>query len=268
MIVLFVVELMTPLVFAVTDPGMGLSSAILFEVKGPVKSVVSERASVSRKYFIRAVEGVRIKTHEVEYDRYGKVVEDSSYGHYNYSPYLARKDTYIYGSDGRITGKDQYSPDDSLDLRWTYTLDEDDSILQTMFDSNGTIKSKWLWKYDDRGRLIESVCLKPDTEFLSFKYSCEYSKDGHVIQVLGYSADDDLVEKHVYEYNSEGYVERKVEGYYNYKSNSWSNEEYLYKYEYDSYGNWVKRSRRQPTKLLFFRYFVTDLVYYKMIEYY
>lgn len=101
---------------------------------------------------------------------------------------------------------------------------------------------KFKFKYDDRGRLVETVWNGNDGK-LWLRYVYNYK--GNQKEELVYSADGSLNQKYLYTLDDKGNETDEVN--YNIKDDS-IRSKYSYVYEFDAKGNWIKRTTSEWAK--------------------
>jgi hypothetical protein len=125
---------------------------------------------------------------------------------YNSENCFLEKFTYNYDDKGNMIEKNGYSFDDSLWSKIIYKYDLNGNNIE---ESNS--KYKYIYKYDDKGNKTEYYnCL--DSSFFT-KTIYKYDEKGNYIEEIIYNLDGSIYSK------------------------------YTFKYEYDSYGNWLKKIR-------------------------
>ena len=83
-------------------------------------------------------------------------------------------------------------------------------LEENFFNSDGSLSSKYTYKYDDKGNQIEGNSFNSDGR-LSFKSTYKYDDKGNQIEENSFNSDGNLDDK------------------------------YTYKYTYDQQGNWIQR---------------------------
>ena len=80
---------------------------------------------------------------------------------------------------------------------------EGNVVEKSLFESNGNLKEKILYKYDSKGYLIEQQMLKSDGN-LNIKISYENNEKGNPTSEDWYNVDGSLKSKNVYKYDEAG----------------------------------------------------------------
>ncbi|MFJ1435169.1 hypothetical protein ACILFN_07460, partial [Capnocytophaga canimorsus] len=119
--------------------------------------------------------------------------------------------SYIYNEQGNLIEDNRYNSDGSLSRKTACKYDTNGNrIEENWYNSDGSLSWKTAFKYDTNGNLIEANSYNSDGS-LSGKTACKYDTNGNLIEANGYNSDGSL-------YATD-----------------------IYTYEYDKYGNWVKR---------------------------
>lgn len=169
-----------------------------------------------------------------------------------------------YDKDGFEIERLLYNPDGSLLSRTDYVRDarsvKSEAIL---YDAKGTMREKRIFKADERGNIIEWQNTRPDgsihskssysydesgnnTEWViqnprgavTDKWVYGYDEQGRVVEESRYYADGTLDMKHVHRLDDKG-LRRESEIY---KADGALVETQRYDYEFDSTGNWIKKT--------------------------
>lgn len=134
--------------------------------------------------------------------------------------------TYKYDYKGNLLENYLYKPKNKLKLKRIFVYDTNGNQQElSVFTSSGKVKNKITYLYDDNGNKIEQKNHKPKN-WLSqeriVKQTYKYDDKGNIIEKAIYKADGSLKDK------------------------------YIYLYEYDKEGNWVKKATtvNHPTSLL------------------
>ncbi|MFJ1492301.1 hypothetical protein [Capnocytophaga canis] len=182
--------------------------------------------------------------------------------------YGESKNIYIYNELGNLRELSTYNADGGLIEKRICKYDTKKNNIETnVYNSDGVLKTKLTYKYDDKGNTIEINSYNSEGG-LEIKYTYKYDEKGNTIEKNEYyppnserakftistsialsqmSVEDDKEEKvsnfdgsveyrTTYKYDENGEIIEKK----NYRSQS-NLEKRTYTYEYDKYGNWVKR---------------------------
>ena len=116
-----------------------------------------------------------------------------------------------FNEKGNKLEENSFNLDGSLFSKYTYKYDDKGNKLEeNFFNSDGSLSSKYTYKYDDKGNQIEGNSFNSDGR-LSFKYTYKYDDKGNQIEENSFNSDGNLDDK------------------------------YTYKYTYDQQGNWIQR---------------------------
>ena len=77
----------------------------------------------------------------------------------------------------------------------------------TTFKPDGSIETKWLYEYDNNGKLLNENCYCPDSLFTKSVH--QYDEKSNDIQNATYLSNGDLIFKFIFKYDNNGY---KIEG--------------------------------------------------------
>ena len=117
-----------------------------------------------------------------------------------------------------------YKSDSSLNSKNIFKYDEKGKLIEeNIYKSNGRLDTKKTFKYDDKGNEIEDDLYKSDGS-LDSKYTYKYDEAGNEIECKVYKSDNNLEHKYIYKYDQKGnQIERsgyKSDGSISYKSTS------------------------------------------------
>jgi len=225
------------------------------------------------------------RTKRVDFNRDGSVAqtivynydtEGRSTGYEEHTPGLsnARKHIYVLDQDGkRVEYKIMQPTGSAADEKYVYKYDGNGNrIAEDLFHKTSLV-SRNENAYDTQGRLVTQTIYNPDGS-VSARISNSFGADGKPLERVRH--DGDLLTYRVrYQYDSKGRVEKVEtvgshvemdsgsEGYvtgvvvYVYKGKDQPKETVIYRsegsfrerlvFEYDSRGNWTKRTRRVKT---------------------
>jgi len=228
---------------------------------GPVRTVLEEEGTWEK--------GSHVLAHSITFDSNGNHIESvqSSYQVggptgdvkirtvYQYDSKKNKKESLSYKEDGTLSSKSvytfdvkgnlietvMYGPQGSLGIRIVEKYDEKEKNTETIsYKPDGSIYARYVNTYDEKGHLKEKISYKADK---SIDYKVIYTNDekGRMTESLIYKADGSLDEKRVYSYNEKGY-ETKVDVY---NADGLPHEKETYAYEFDSVGNWIKKTTKK-----------------------
>jgi hypothetical protein len=226
--------------------------------------------------------GNRVK--RVDYNRDGSVAqtivytydaEGRSTGYEDYTPGLEtpRKHVYVLDQNGKRTEYKMIQPTGSAaDERYVYKYDSKGNKVGEELYHKKTLVSRNENTYDEQGRLVTQIIYNPD-DSVAAKITNSFAPDGKPTERTRHDADL-LTYRVRYAYDNKGrlveletvgsYVdmEASADGYvtgkvvYVYKGKDRPKESLVYNpdgslrerlvFDYDSRGNWTKRTRRVP----------------------
>ena len=222
---------------------------------------------------------------------------------------FGRKETYkydlkgnniemnIYNADGSLSSKITFKYDEkgnmieqnlgmaeakygSLNWKITYKYDEKGNMIEyNNYFADGSLnyKNTYTYKYDVKGNKIEYnnyIEYNIDRPDVSLSYESKYDEKGNKIESISYKADGSLSSKSTYKYDEKGNMIEENSC----NANGSLMSKTTYKYEFDTMGNWIKKtcitddsSINDPSDVVIF--VVTDGSYgsyliERVIEYY
>ncbi len=206
-------------------------------LSGAVKSVkIEEQIFEFEGHFIYKHNKPLLKE-RFEFDRQGRKVEEYTYtiegrespksvSKYNEKNWLITNDTfsalsnksylqtrYVYDELGNVKEIAQYNIEDNTLLqKWVFTNDLQKNYFEFVdIDSKNKQRMRVGFKRDEKCRLAEVFSYKPNNE-LGTKSVISFDKNDIPISVINYSSENTVIDKRKYEY------------------------------EFDSQGNWIKKS--------------------------
>ena len=150
-----------------------------------------------------------------KYDAKGNMIAEDLY----HKTSVISRNENAYDSQGRLVSQTMYNPDGSVSARIAKTFDAAGKLVERVRHDNDLLTYRVRYKYDNKGR-VERV------ETVGSYVEMDSGSEGHVTGqvVYVYKGNDRLKETLIY--NPDGsFRERLV-------------------YDYDSRGNWTKRTRR------------------------
>ncbi|GHF41792.1 hypothetical protein HNQ07_001426 [Deinococcus metalli] len=81
--------------------------------------------------------------------------------------------TYVYGSDGHLTGSEA-TQGNQLVVRQTYTTDAAGRVTSLQFADLGDVQERWTWTYDDHGNWITQTGRVQDRPFETITRTITY----------------------------------------------------------------------------------------------
>jgi hypothetical protein len=228
---------------------------------GQVRSVVQEEGTWKK--------GSRVFSHSATYDIKGRMLkmeisfyrvgsskrEHKSKSISTYDSKKNRRETVLYGEEGTPTEKrvatfeangnetesTTYNDKGSVKYRFVHKYDLSGNETEVVsYRSDGSIILKIVNTYDEKGNLKEVTAYKTD-QTVDYRVVNTYDKQGNMIESIIYKADGSLEEKRTYTYNENGYEKEKIV----YNPNGSMREKETYDYEFDSVGNWIKKTTKK-----------------------
>ena len=150
-----------------------------------------------------------------KYDAAGNLIAEDLY----HKTSVISRNENAYDSQGRLVSQTMYNPDGSVSARIAKTFDAAGKLVERVRHDNDLLTYRVSYKYDNKGRVerVETV-----GSYVEMDSGSEGHVTGHVVYV--YKGKDQPKEMLIY--NPDGsFRERLV-------------------YDYDSRGNWTKRTRR------------------------
>lgn len=180
------------------------------------------------------------------------------------------KEIYSYNEDDQRVKEILYNPNGSIGSTLFYEYDRTGSIAQS--ECTNYLGVKYIYKYDGDGNRIATYKYYGDGT-LYFKASYRYDKDGNCLEEKTYTSEGKLFSKWMYEYDkkdnriirkryfADGELDCKLTYDFdnNHREISWKMFDNLdkttsqgtYIYEYDTDGNWIKRTKMEGQKPVF-----------------
>lgn len=162
-------------------------------------------------------------------DPKGVVMERRTYTHYN----------------GKLVQIMTYDEKGSLVLKQVNSHDSNGRLrAETYYDPKNAV-GKTLYEFDGKGNVSEvafylasgSKAVAPIGPCLgAHRVIYSYDKKGRPTKALAYEPDGEMKKSWTYAYNPKGQVAEDV------RESFWSSTKFIYKYEYDSKGNWITRT--------------------------
>ena len=141
-----------------------------------------------------------------------------------------------FNEKGNKLEENFFNSDGSLNSKYTYKYDDKGNKIElNSFNSDGRLSSKLTYKYDDKGNIIELNSFNPDGK-LDFKLTYKYDDKGNQIESNYFNSDGSLNSKYTYKYDDKG---NQIE------SNYFNSDGMLYyknTYKYDDKGNKIEKN--------------------------
>lgn len=170
------------------------------------------------------------------YDDQGNILEKSHIDSIG-KVFLEYKLTYKYDSSKRIREETKYDWLDSVDCKYKYSYDSiGEKEEGDLFIRNEGLFSKSIFKYDEKGRVIEK-CYSSGKGIQTERWACKYDEAGNIIEDAWYSSKNKIFMKYNYKRDDKANI-TEMDWY---KSNGKLREKRNYEFDYDKNGNWIKR---------------------------
>lgn len=210
----------------------------------------------------------------VTYDAKGRKVESEIYDDYGF---FVGTETYARDAAGRLVESVMKDPDGAVMERSVYTYEGDRVARIVTYDGKGTARMKQVgsfagdgrlrgqtyydgenvigrvaYDYDGRGNISEMAHYSADGAkviatvgpcFGAHRLTYSYDERGRPVKVAAYEPDGELKKSWEYTYNAKGLIESDA------RESAWSRTLFVYEYEYDAHGNWVKQTATVSDRL-------------------
>lgn len=149
----------------------------------------------------------------------------------------------IRDANGRPTEFLIHNPQGVLTFKAVHRYDDRGNKTETIiYKSGGTIAFRSLYTYDtDANGKVENVISYRSDGSVDYKARTRYDNKGHMLEEVFSRADATTDERRTYIYNENGQEQEKV--VYNSEESIRTREASAY--EYDSVGNWIKRTTQK-----------------------
>ena len=180
---------------------------------------------------------------------------------YNADGSLDCKSVYTYDAKGNMTGIVDYNDRGSLKSKTVYTYDaKGNTTKKAWYNADGSLDGKFTFTYDAAGNQIEEAKYN-DRGSLVLKKT--FDTKGNLTEKVEYKADGSLDSRIVRAYDAKGNLTEKVE----YNAKGALAGKYIYTYEFDSTGNWTKRTESEWVTKFGKSYFEPSEALYRGITY-
>jgi antitoxin component YwqK of YwqJK toxin-antitoxin module len=230
---------------------------------GPVRSVRTQSTSYTDETLKQST-GTKQKD-AVTYDQNGNEIERIIYDDYGY---YVGKEVRTYDSKGNLiesivsepkgelerrtftyeNGKLRsivtHDPKSKTELRQVNSYGKDGLLLEEKYFASQTALGKTVYKYEQNGNVAEVAFYNPNGAKTSgsigpclgaHRLTYFYDEQRKAVKVVAYEPNGDLKQSWQYSYNSKGETTEST------RESAWSKEKYVYTYEYDSRGNWIRQ---------------------------
>ena len=238
-------------------------------LKGNVKQVKQNNYFVLEK-FGEVVQGSKKITEKDNYLKlYNEKGNKAEWFIYVMGTERYQKHVYKYIDSLSRIDEDLYRPDGSLDWKYIYKYDEKNNLIEeNWYNADGRLCKRGKFKYDTKFNKTEANYYDGDGN-LNCKYIYKYDDKGNQVEENMYNASDKLNWKHIYKYDDKGNLsenyEYKPDGKLKwgvvskfdemgnptekntYKANGSMDSRRISSYEYDKFGNWIKKISKEDT---------------------
>lgn len=192
------------------------------------------------------------------YDILGKLIEDATYkadgsyetlvtlindsnsnlverNFYLNDGVLRCKTIYVYNGAGKILEVQSYGKDGVITGLSKYSYDSKGYKL-TESGSSGKMSS--FSRYNEKGYLIEQSSGSEENMYSDSRTTYSYDNQNNLIEIIYFRNTKNEVSKYIYEYDLKGNLITE-----NYYYNNLLQSKFVFSVEYDSLGNWVKKTK-------------------------
>lgn len=155
---------------------------------------------------------------------------------------LQEKTLYVSDKSGNQIEQAVHDKEGNIKFKFIHAYDADGNRVETKsYLHDGTLRSKAVYAYDSKRNMTSSSftdCTSQQDCKLEYTAVNSYNLKGKLTEATIYKADGMLDERRVYTYNANADEQEKTV----YNSDGSVREKETYAYEYDSVGNWIKRT--------------------------
>lgn len=160
---------------------------------------------------------------------------DLAYFNKNLKPTIRK--TYIHDNKGRRIEQIEYNTDGQLDHRYTYEYDDRGNLTRVgSYKKDGTLYSNTTYKYDNKDNRTDYILETPGYATSSKKFM--YDAKRNIIEEFWYNGKGGIDFRFVRSYDAKG---NKIQES-SYKGGDKLIGTTNWTYEYDSKGNWIKKT--------------------------
>lgn len=183
-------------------------------LKGKVKSIIEYDYETAQKDVIIQKAYLNRKR-EYSYDKKGMELEESMY---NSEGILQLKYKYAWETNKKQIQETTYSINGNLSNKTIFEFDEQGNKRDGI--SYGSINTKYTFKTNTQGEIIEQIISTESAEFL-LKFTNNYNSNGDIIEKISYNSDGNISTKSIFTHQ-----------------------------EYDKNKNWIKRTEAENGKII------------------
>lgn len=181
------------------------------------------------------VEGPREVVETKTYDGNGRMTEERYTAADDALLYTAR---YTFDGNGRKKERGVYAPNESLRMKREFKYDDKENLIEWYeYDADGSLRSRNIYDYDDHKNISERTTFNAKGSLID-RWTYTYDENGNKKEETRYYADDSIDTRYVYTLDENG--NRVETAKFNAKGEPVGKESYAY--EFDSNGNWIKRT--------------------------
>lgn len=149
--------------------------------------------------------------------------------------------------NGKLVQIITYDAKDNVFLKQVNSYDADKRLKEETYFTPKIAVGKTVYKYNEKGDVSEvafyladgSKAVAPIGPCLgAHKVIYVYNDNNKPSKVVAYEPDGEVKKSWQYSYNSKGLLAKDT------RESAWSNLKFVYTYEYDSQGNWIKQTAR------------------------
>lgn len=156
---------------------------------------------------------------------------------------VLERQVYAY-ADGKLTQIVHHDGKGDVGLREVSAYDEAGRVREVTYYEGKEIVGKTAYSHDGNGRVSEvafyladgSRAVAPIGPCLgAHRMTSAYDEMGRPVKVVAYEPDGVLKKSRLYSYNANGQMAEDI------REDRWSRTTFVYAYEYDSRGNWIRQ---------------------------
>jgi len=151
----------------------------------------------------------------------------------------------VYAYDnGKVTEVVSYGEKHNVGLKQVNSYGEHGRLREEIYYDSKKAIGKTVYKYDEKGNISEvAFYLANDSKAVApigpclgaHRVTYAYDEKGKPIKVVAYEPNGELKKSWRYSYNLKGQIAEDI------RESAWSRTTFVYTYEYDSHGNWIKQ---------------------------
>jgi hypothetical protein len=204
-------------------------------LRGTVKSI-TEKTFLERNTQSKKSETQKLLTTTISsFDRDGNVTEEKYCEPQNT---LVEKVVFRHNNQNHIIDESHYNSNGTCKNRFTYRYNKQGNPIEKdcVYPANCKNTPKFIFRYDHKGYLVEDGFYPRDSQY-GIKSVYLHDATGFLTERDIYDQTNHLWGKYIYQYDSKGNMSKA----FNYKGNKILNEKFTYGYLYDPKGNWTNQ---------------------------